>query len=99
MAATKEVLVVYRDRRRPIVFDSTEDPKEERVRLLDAVKVAFSDVLETGEGAGTLYMQTKSLSDKWKGEMIDVVGSVCDGAIVHLFQESPACESKVLYCT
>ena len=56
MAATKEVLVVYRDRRRPIV----EDPKEERVRLLDAVKVAFSDVLETGESAGTPYMQTKS---------------------------------------
>ena len=50
------MLVVYRDRRRPIVFESTEDPKEERVRLLEAVKVAFSDMFETGEGAGTLYI-------------------------------------------
>ena len=63
MAAMKEVLVVYRHRRRPIIFELMEDPKEERVRLLEAVKVAFSDVFETGEGAGILCMQTKSLSD------------------------------------
>ena len=76
MAAKKEVLVVYGDRRRPIVFEPSEDPKEERLRLLEAVKVAFSDLL--GEEAK---------SDKWEGQMIDVVDSVCDGAILHLQQQ------------
>ena len=91
MAAKKEVLVVYGDRRRPIVFEPCEDPKEERVRLLEAVKVAFSDLLEEEEG---LYLQTKS--DKWDGQMIDVVDSVCDGAILHLQQQLEATpDSKV----
>ena len=75
MAAKKEVLVVYGDRRRPIVFEPCEDPKEERMRLLEAVKATFSDLL--GEEKG-VYLQTKS--DKWDGQMIDVVDSVCDGA-------------------
>ena len=46
MAVQKEVLVVFGDRRRAIVFEPSEDRKEERVRLLDAVNVAFSDLLE-----------------------------------------------------
>ena len=84
MAAKKEVLVVYGDRRRPIVFEPSEDPKEERLRLLEAVKVAFSDLLGEEE-ACQVYLQTKS--DKWEGQMIDVVDSVCDGAILHLQQQ------------
>ena len=92
MAAKKEVLVVYGDRRRPIVFEPSKDPKEERLRLLEAVKIAFSDLLvESEEG---LYLQTKS--DKWEGQMIDVVDSVCDGAILHLQQHLEATpDSKV----
>ena len=96
MAAQKEVLVVYGDRRRPIVFEPSDDPKEERVRLLDAVKAAFSDLLvsETGDGINNLYFQTKS--DKWDGQMIDLVDNVCDGAIVHLCQQSTSASKVVL---
>ena len=97
MAAKKEVLVVYGDRRRPIVFEPTEDPKEERIRLLEAVKVAFSDLLESDTGDGTstdLYFQTKS--DKWDGQMIDLVDNVCNGAVVHLCQESSSASKVVL---
>ena len=45
MATKKEVLVVYGDRKQPIMFEQSEDPKEERIRLLEAVKVAFSDLI------------------------------------------------------
>ena len=80
----KKVLIVHGDRRQPIVFVPSEDPKEERLRLLlEAVKVAFSDLL--GEEACQVYLQTKS--DKWEGQMIDVVDSICDGAILHLQQQ------------
>ena len=79
MAAKKEVLVVYGDRRRPIVFETCEDPKEERMRLLEAVKVAFSDLLGEEEG---LYLQTKS--DKWDGQMIDVVKVTGDSSPTHV---------------
>ena len=41
----KEVLVVFRDRRRPIKFKVSDDPSEDRSSLLHAVQVAFSDVL------------------------------------------------------
>lgn len=75
------------------MFEPSKDPKEERVRLLEAVKVAFSDLL--GEEEEGLYLQSKS--DKWDGQMIDVVDSVCDGAILHLQQTTPV--SKVVVIT
>ena len=65
------------------MFVPSEDPKEERLRLLEAVKIAFSALL--GEEACQVYLQTNS--DKWEGQMIDVVDSVCDGAILHLQQQ------------
>lgn len=96
MADKKEVLVVYGDRRRPIVFEPSENPKEERLRLLEAVKVAFSDLFGEEKGVDDLYLQTTS--DKWPGHMIDIVDSVklCDGAILHLKQQLEATpDSKV----
>ena len=45
------------------MFEPCEDPKEERMRLLEAVKATFSDLL--GEEKG-VYLQTKS--DKWDGQ-------------------------------
>ena len=73
------------------MFEPCEDPKEERMRLLEAVKATFSDLL--GEEKG-VYLQTKS--DKWDGQMIDVVDSVCDGATLLLqLQQEAASDSKV----
>ena len=70
------------------MFEQSEDPKEERIQLLEAVKVAFSDLIGEEKGMDNLYLQTKS--DKWDGQLIDVVGSVCDGAILHLQQQLEA---------
>lgn len=64
---TKEVLVVYKDRRRPIVFKCSNDPLEEYQHILDAVKETFEDVLSVGssseEGSsntGSYYLQKDS---------------------------------------
>ena len=35
MASKKEVLVVYGDRRRSIVFEPSQNPKEERLKIID----------------------------------------------------------------
>ena len=48
--ATKKEVLIYGDRKRPIMFEQSEDPKEERIRLLEAVKVAFSDLIGEGKG-------------------------------------------------
>ena len=69
------------------MFEQSEDPKEERIRLLEAVKVAFSDLIGEEKGMDNLYLQTKS--DKWDGQLIDV-GSIGDGAILHLQQQLEA---------
>ena len=63
MADKKEVLI-YGDRRPPIVFEPSENPKEERLQLLDTAKVTFSDLLGEEKGVDDLYLQT---SDKWPG--------------------------------
>ena len=61
----KEVLVVFRDRRRPVKFQVSNDPSEEKSSLLQAVRDAFSDVfpdLATGEeawsGSSSYFLQT-----------------------------------------
>ncbi len=58
---SKEVLVVFRDRRRPILFECSSDPQVEYQHILDAVKETFDDVLSTGEGSCEstgYYLQT-----------------------------------------
>ncbi len=58
----KEVLVVFRDRRRPIFFECSSDPQVEYQHILDAVKETFDDVLSSGEGSSEntegYYLQT-----------------------------------------
>ena len=46
----KEVIVVFKDRRRPIVFKCSTDPVEEHQHILEAVIEVFADVLSSGEG-------------------------------------------------
>ena len=64
-AQNEEVLVVFRDRRRPVKFQVSNDPSEEKSSLLQAVRDAFSDVfpdLATGEeawsGSSSYFLQT-----------------------------------------
>ena len=74
----KEVLVVFRDRRRPIFFECSSDPQVEYQHILDAVKETFDDVLSSGEGSSEntegYYLQTDnkvwgvSVGCKCKGE-------------------------------
>ena len=78
---TKQVLVVFGDRRRPVTFNSSNidgdqgnRAKEEYEWLLRAVESTFEDVLYAEEGSstsntGSFYLQIES--HEWGG-MIDV---------------------------
>lgn len=88
----KEVLVVFRDRRRPIKFKVSDDPSEDRSSLLHAVQVAFSDVLPdvaADEGTSTssdpsnYFFQTES--KEWGG-LVDVIGEVQDRSTILIKQ-------------
>ena len=41
MAAKKEVLIIYTNWMRPIIFEQSESPTKEHIPLRDAVKVTF----------------------------------------------------------
>ena len=59
----KEVLVVFKDSRRPIVFKCSTDPVEEHQHILEAVNEVFADVLSSGEGfsdTSSYYLQRDS---------------------------------------
>ena len=59
----KEVLVVFRDRRRPVRFISSVNPTLENKRLLEAVEETFQDVLQSAEGSSLTsgyYLQRNS---------------------------------------
>ena len=86
----KEVLVVFRDRRRPIKFKVSDDPLEDKSSLLQAVQVAFSDVfpdLAAGEGTSSgpsnYFFQTES--KEWGG-LVDVIGEVQDRSTILIKQ-------------
>ena len=54
---TKEVLVIFRDRRRPIVYKCCDESLEEYQCILESVKETFADVLfsEEGPSSGTSF--------------------------------------------
>ena len=99
-AETKEALVVYEGRRRPIVLPPIEDANAQHICLLDAAKHVFSDLIDSYEGSSSqssvepknFYLQIES--SKWGGQLIELTGAVSDGAVVHLTQESAS--SKVI---
>ena len=76
---TKEVLLVYDNRKRPVKFQAAPgDPSAEQKNLYDAVRRDFSDILATGEGSSSACHETFYLefeSAEWGGEMVDVSGS------------------------
>ena len=94
----KEVLLVYGDRKRPVIFRASPgDPSAEQKNLYDAVRVVFEDILATAEGSSStchekFYLEFES--DEWGGEMVDVSGSIVipDKAIVYL--RKPSCARK-----
>ena len=74
----KTVLVVFKNRRRPIRFQGSSDPRIEKKNLLDAVQTTFSDIISAGEGTsgvGGYFLQTQST--EWGG-FVDVTGRVED---------------------
>lgn len=82
--STKEVLVVFGNRRRPVSFDVNPEKSDKEV-LLEAVLTSFSDVLEAKEGQ-EYYLQI----EHEKYGLIDLMGAVADGAIVHLCLDAKA---------
>lgn len=52
-AETKEVLVIYEGRRRPVVLSPVEDANAQHTYLLDAAKRAFSDLIDSHEGCSS----------------------------------------------
>ena len=100
MTKEKTVLVVFRNRRRPVTFASGKTPKEEHQNLFEAVVRDFYDVLESNEGSssmGNYYLQRES--KEWGG-CIDVTGSVQERDVIHLCVSSSAAASEVtlIYC-
>ena len=95
----KEVLLVYGDRKRPVIFRASPgDPSAEQKNLYDAVRVVFEDILATAEGSSSTCHDSKFYlefeSDEWGGEIVDVSGSIVvpDKAIVYL--RKPSCARK-----
>ena len=84
---SKEVLVVFWDKRRPIKFNVSEDPSEDKSNLIHAVQVAFSDIfpsLAADEGASSVpSIQTES--KEWGG-LMDVTGEVQDRSTIFIKQ-------------
>ena len=91
---TKQVLVIYGDRRRPVTFncgsnkDGDDCTKEEYEWLVKAVESVFEDVLSAEEGSstssGAFYLQMES--SEWGGTVIDVTSRtlVPDHGVVFL---------------
>ena len=87
---TKEVLIVYNNRRRAVRFHTdVSDPCAEHKRLYDAAEEAFKDVFLLGEGSSSshgtaFYLEFES--EEWGKQMVDVSGSVTvpTKAIVYL---------------
>ena len=83
----KTVLVVFKNRRRPICFEGSVNPLTEKKNLLDAVQRSFADVITSGEGTSRsacssgYFLQTES--SEWGG-LVDVTGHVQDRATVIL---------------
>ena len=102
MAERKEVLVVYKGRRRPLEF-SVCDTAAEVVAERDHLLNLFSDLMDSHEGSSTrsstecrsLYLQIES--ERWGGQLIELMGDVPNGAIVHLCEESTDCSKVYLY--
>ena len=80
MSETKEVLLVYNDRKRPVEFWAVPgNPSAEQKNLCNAVERVFADVFSTGEGSSSsshhvFYLQFEC--EEWGGEMVDITGSV-----------------------
>ena len=68
-AKTKQVLVIYGDRRRPVTFncgsnkDGDDCTKEEYECLVKAVESVFENVLNAEEGSST---SNGSFTSKWR---------------------------------
>lgn len=81
----KSVLVVFKNRRRPISFQGSTDPQTEKRNLLAAVESAFSDVISSGEGTSGVggrdyFLQTEN--SEWGS--VEIMGHVEDHATVFL---------------
>ena len=94
---TKTVLCVFKERRRPVTYRTSNQAQIEKKHLLDAVSVTFADVLSSGEGTSdtkSYFLQTEST--EWGG-MIDVTGFVEDHATVHLCYESTDSVNTIVF--
>jgi len=76
MSNVREVLVVYKGRKRPVVLPNVENT--EQINLLNLAKEAFSDLIYCQEGSSDdcttadpkFYLQMEST--KWGGQLIEV---------------------------
>ena len=84
--STKEVLICFGDRKRPVKFVTSEnDPDEELPSLTAAAKAAFSDILER-ENTQQLILQIKS--ERWNGEFVDVLANgntIPDNSVLQMY--------------
>ena len=109
MSNVREVLVVYKGRKRPVVLPNSENAVQ--ISLLNLAQEAFSDVIYCHEGSSSdcttadpkFYLQMEST--KWGGQLIEVTtaasASISDGAELHLCKEhQPGASSSTVshYC-
>lgn len=79
--SVKEVLVVYKDRRRPVKFRSAENAEVECKNVLDAVTMEFRDILPI-DCVDSLFIQTKT--EEWG--LVDVTSNIKNHTTVYLQQ-------------
>ena len=83
-SAFKEVLAVFKERRRRVKYQPSTNKLEENRNLMDAIQEAFSDLTEGS--SGSIYLQTETKD--WG--LVDVCGDCIleDHGTVYVKQDS-----------
>ncbi len=91
--AEKTVLMCYKERKRPVVFQSDGKPECEKERLVAAARQIFQDMLPADEDY-TLAVQCKS--ESWYGNFVELKDELIeDKAVVQLVVEVSRCFAPV----
>ncbi len=84
----KEVLVTFRERRRPVTFKACSCPEEERKYLKESIKTVFEDVLPNIEIESFILLVK---SERWQGEFMELRGDMkpSHNSVVELSLDAP----------
>ena len=84
-ARYKNVLVCFKENKRPISFLPNDDVNEERQSFFEAFKVAYRDIFKDSTICPS-DMQIQMKSEDWGGEFVDINDEtvICDRDVVRI---------------